>query len=106
MSAVNAPFSMEAYQTNVLVWRKFMTSSMKAAIHLGPNYVSNSEICKKTKFEEIESVFNITQKLVMGHSEEVLNATCLELSSLSWARSILAKDQAITWTKAEIMCLC
>ena len=50
-----------------------MTSMMKAAIHLGPNYVSNSEICKNTKFEDVESVFNMTHKLVMEHSDEILN---------------------------------
>ena len=62
---------------------------MKAAIHLGPNYVSNSEIYKNTAFEDFESVFNITQKLVMEHSEEILHLKCLECSSLSWTRSVL-----------------
>ena len=46
---------------------------MKAAIHRGPNYVSNHKIYKNTKFEDIQSVFNITQKLVMEHPEEILN---------------------------------
>ena len=63
MSAMNATFSMEAYKTNVLIWRMFVTSSMKAAIHLGPDYMSNSEICKNTKFEDTESVFDITHQL-------------------------------------------
>ena len=43
---------------------------MKAAIHLGPNYVSNSEIYKNTRFENIENVFNITQKSIKEQSEE------------------------------------
>ena len=50
-----------------------MTSSMNAAIHLGPKYLSNSEIYKNTKFEDIESLFNIVQKLLMEHFEEILN---------------------------------
>ena len=56
MSATNATFSMDAYKTNVLMLRVFMTSSMKAAIHLGPNFKSNSEIYKSSKIEDIESV--------------------------------------------------
>ena len=80
----------------------FVTSSMKAAIHFGPNYVSNSELYKDTKFEDVESVFNITQKLVMEHSEEILNVKRLEYSSPSWARSVLANDQAIKWAKAKV----
>ena len=50
-----------------------MTSSMKAAIHLGPDFLSKLEIYKNTKFEDIESLFNITRKLEMEHSEEILN---------------------------------
>ena len=60
-----------------------MSSSMKAAIHLRPYYLATSEIYKNTKFEEIESLFNITQKLVMEHSEEILHAECLKYSSQS-----------------------
>ena len=33
--------------------------------HLGPDYQSKSEIYKNIKFEEIESLFNMTQKLVV-----------------------------------------
>ena len=44
----------------------FMTSSMKAAIHLGPDFLENSEIYKNTKFENIKNVFNITQNVDKG----------------------------------------
>ena len=58
-----------------------------------------------TKFEEVESLFNITQKLVMEHSEEILHVKCLEYSSPSWARAVLSHDQTIKWAKAEV-CVC
>ena len=67
---------------------------MKAAIHLRPNYLRNSEINKNAKFEEIESLFNITEKLVMEHSEEILTVKCLEYSSPSWARSALSLERS------------
>ena len=89
-------------EDNVLIWGMFMSSSMKAAIHLGPNYVVNSEIYKNTKFEEIESLFNVSQKLVMEHSGEILNVKCLEYSSPSWARAVLSHDQAIKWAEAKV----
>ena len=50
-----------------------MASSMKAAIHLGPEFSKNSEMYKNTGFENIENVFNITQKLIEEHSEELLS---------------------------------
>ena len=37
ITAGYSTLSMEALKTNVLTWRMFMSSSMKAAIHLGPN---------------------------------------------------------------------
>ena len=68
MSATNETCPMDAYKTDVLRWRMFMTSSMTAAIHLGPKFKSNSDIYKSTKFEDIESVLSITQNLEKEHS--------------------------------------
>ena len=85
----------------------FMSSSMKAAIHLGPNYLANSEIYTHTKFEEIESLFNITQKLVMERafwrdSECEMPGTFItfldEISIISWSSDQMGKGKS--------MCLC
>ena len=51
-----------------------------------PNYLAHLEIYNNKTFEEIESLSNITQKLVMEHSEEILKVKCLEYSSPSLAR--------------------
>ena len=48
-----------------------------------------------------QSLFDITQKLVMEHGEEILNVKCLEHSSRSWARSVSSHDQAIKWRKQK-----
>ena len=58
-----------------------MSSSMKAAIHLGPNYTENLEVYKNSNFEEIQNLFNITQKLVLEHSEGILNVNTIEGAS-------------------------
>ena len=63
------------------------------------------ENLQKHKFEDIQSMSNITRKLVIKHSEEILNVRCLEYSSFSWARSVLANDLAIKWAKARV-CVC
>ena len=46
---------------------------MKAAIHLRPNYNEIYEVYKNTNFEEIQSLFGVTQKLMLDHPEEILN---------------------------------
>ena len=63
-SSFHATFTVDSYKNNMLAWRMFMTSSMKAAIHLGSDFLGNSEIYKHTKFENIDNVFIIIQKLV------------------------------------------
>ena len=77
-------FAMEALKTNAFIWGSFMSSSMKAAIHLGPNYLETSEVYKNTYFEEIQSLFNVTQKLILEHSEETLNVKTIESTYPSW----------------------
>ena len=51
ITAVQSTFAFGALKTNVLAWRMFMSSSMKAAVHLGPNIVANLQICENTNFE-------------------------------------------------------
>ena len=45
----------------------------KAAIHLGPKSNEDFEVYKNTNFEEIQSLFGITQRLTSEHSEEIFN---------------------------------
>ena len=75
-------FTMEAYKTNVLVWGLFVSSSMKAAIHLGPSNTDNLEVHKNAKFEEIQNLFDITQKLV-SENQEMLNVNPIRSESFS-----------------------
>ena len=103
ITAGYSTFSMETFKTNVQIWRMFMSSSMKAAIHLGPNYLANLEVYKKTNFEEIQSLFKITQRLILEHSEEILNVNTIESASPSWTRSVVSHDQVIQWTKTKVL---
>ena len=79
-----------------------MTSSMEAAIHLGPKFVAALEVYKNANFEEIQSLFNVTQKLILEHSEEILNVNTIESASPSRARSVFSHDQVIQWIKAKV----
>ena len=102
ITAGYSTFSMEALKTNLLIWWMFLSSSMKPAIHLGQNYLTNLEVYKNTNFEENPISFNITQKLILEHSEEILNVHTIESTSPSWTRSVLSHDEVIQWTKAKV----
>ena len=102
ITAGYSTFSMKALKTNVLIWGSFMSSSMTAAIHLGSDYLQNLEVFKHANFEEIQSLFNVTQKLILEHSEEIQNVHTIESTSPSSTRSTLSHDQVIQWTEAKV----
>ena len=58
-----------------------MSSLMKAAIHLGRDYLANLVVYKNTNFEDMPSFFNTTQKLILEHSEEIRNVHAIESTS-------------------------
>ena len=71
---------MEALKTNVLLWGMLMFSSMKEAFHDESN--------------EIQSWFNITQRLILEHSEEILNVKTVESASPSWSSDPVDKRKS------------
>ena len=75
---------------------------MKAAIHLGAIYVENLEVHRNTNFEELQNLFDITQKLILDHQAEILNVSPIDWTAPSWTRSTLTHDQVITRTKAKV----
>ena len=101
--AEDAPvIGIEALKTNVLIWVFFMSTTMNAAVHLGPNYADILEVYRNTNFEE----FDVTQKLILNHQTEILNVNTSESRSPSWTRSTLSHDQThdqvITWMNAKV----
>jgi len=97
--AEEAPVTgVEALKTNVLMWGLFTSTTMKAAIHLGPNYVDILKVYRNTSFEELQNLFHITQKLILDHQAEILNVTTIDWTAPSWASSSLSHDQVTTWT--------
>ena len=49
-----------------------MTTTMKAAVHLGPNRIANLEVYRNTNFEELKNLFDISQILFLEHEAEIL----------------------------------
>ena len=45
------PLGIQAHNTNILIWRKFMSASMKASIHMGPDSTENLKVFKNTNFD-------------------------------------------------------
>ena len=95
--AEDAPvIGIEELKTIVLIWGLFESTTMKASIHLGPNYVEILEVYRNTNFEGLQNLFDVTQKLILDIQAEILNVTPIGWTAPSWTRSTLSRDQVIT----------
>ena len=74
-------------KTNVLIWGLVMSTTMKALVHLGPNYNENLVGCKNTNFKELRALFDITHRLIWEPSIEILNVCTMILRFTPWMRS-------------------
>ena len=50
-----------------------MSTTMKAAVHLGHNYNANLVTFRNTNFEELKMLFDITRRLILHQDFEILN---------------------------------
>ena len=55
-----------------------MSTTVKASVQLGPNYNENVEVFKNTNFEELNNLFDITQRLILEHEAEILNVSPID----------------------------
>ena len=89
-------------KTNELIWGFLMSTTMKAAFHLGTNYTEISEVYRNANFEELQNLLDITQRLILERQAEILNVSTIDWTAPSWTRSTRTHDQVIKWTKAKL----
>ena len=89
-------------KTNVLIRGSFLSTSMKAAVHFGPNYNEIVEVYRNTNFEELKNLFDIILRLILEHEAEMLNVSPNDWTAPSWTRYTLTHDQVMKWTKAKV----
>ena len=54
-------------------------------------------------FRGTSELVHITEKLILEHSEEILNVNTIDSASPSWTRSVFSHDQVIQRTKAKVL---
>ena len=67
----------------------FMSTTMKAAGHLGQHYNENLVTYRNTNFDALKTLFDTTQKLILDNNHEILNVSTIEWHSTPWMRSTL-----------------
>ena len=52
----------------------FMSTTIKAAVNVGPCNNEKLEVYRNTNFEELKNLFDIIQRLILGHQAESLKS--------------------------------
>ena len=60
-----------------------MSTTMKASVHLGTRYNEILVACRNTNVEELKTLFDITQRLILNHGFEILNVSTIEWTFFS-----------------------
>ena len=94
-------FATEAHKNNIMMWGLLVSSTMKAAIHLGLNYEKNIKILKCRNSENVGNLFTLTEILVTESSTEILSVSTIDCRSSCWTESTLAPDQVKKWSKGK-----
>ena len=89
-------------KTNVLIWGLYMSTTTNSSVRLGLQDQENLVAYKNTNFEELKTFFDITLRLTVKHSFEILNVSSMIHDFSPWMRSALCHDQAHTWATAKV----
>ena len=89
-------------KVTVLIWRMFMSTTMKAAIHLGEHCNDNLVTYRNTNFEAPKPLFEITQKLILNQKHEIKHISTIEWQFTRRMRYSLPHDKVIKLSKAKV----
>ena len=81
-----------------------MSTTMKVAVHLGPNYNENLEVFWNANFKELNNLFDLMHRLKLDHQAEILNVSASDWTAPLWETSTLSHQQVIRWTKEMHVC--
>ena len=87
---------------NAMIWGIFMSAIMKAAVRLGQDYQQNLCTTEDTDFEKVRTLFDISQKLILDHKDEIFGKKTIELNTVPWIRTTLFFDKAMKLSKAKV----
>ena len=81
---------MKDLDVNTAIWSIFMSVTLQAAVHLGPDYSMNLRSVKNQSSKSLEQSFRTTERLIKGQTETT------GVSTINW-------DQR-TWREFSLLC--
>ena len=74
----------EDSEEHSVIWRMFMSLTLKASVFMGKNYSDNWHSIKNTEDLTMKQMFDISEKLVSEQSDEICGAKTINWENSSW----------------------
>ena len=87
---------------NATIWCVFTSAITKPAVHLGQDYEDSLRTTKHTDFEQVETLFDISQSMILYHKSEIFWIFAIEWNTTPWMSTTLLHDRASKLSKAEV----
>ena len=85
-------------------WRMLMSSTLESSIFVGKNYSENLRSIKNTGNNLIlKQMFDISEKLIVGQSDEIFGVTSINWEDSSWKHlSLVSDEEVISLSHAKV----
>ena len=80
----------------------FKSATTKAAMHLGPDCEQNLCTAKYTDFQQLKTLFDISESWILNHRSEICGISTIEWHCIFWRRFTMLHNRAIKLSKAKV----
>ena len=85
---------------NLAVWKMFMSTTLRAAVHLGKDYDANLRYVKNHLWKTAGQLFRETEKMVSGQTETA-GISVIDFQDLRWMSTSSLRSRACQYSTAE-----
>ena len=83
----------------------FMSSTLEASVFMGKNYLENLHSIKNTgKDLTLKQMFDISEKLIVGQSDEIYGVNTINWENSAWKHLSLSVSRTHRFTYFQILC--
>ena len=88
--------AMQDIDKRSLIWRMFLSSTLEASVFMGKNYSENIHSITNTgKDLTMKQMFDISEKLIVGHSGEIFGVSQISWEDSPWRQLSLVNDEEV-----------
>ena len=91
---------MKNLDVNTATWRKFVSVTLQAAVHLGKDCTENLRSTKNQPLKSWKQLFKVTERLIADQTE-ITGLTTIDWQQPMWRETTLSTDRAVQFATAK-----